>query len=81
MVGLLYIIGFICFRLEPTSPTKVFKPLTTNPEDIPVSNASAQDIEGERFSMRRYETGLELKVDDDEKKAEAEAQRKPPFAG
>ena len=74
-------VGFIGDPLEPTSPTKVFKPLNRNPEDIGVSNASAQGIEDEGVSMQRYITGVEFKKRDDERKGIAEAQSKPPFAG
>ena len=74
-------IGFIGDPLEPTSPTKVFKPLTTNPEDIPVSNSSAQDIEDERVFTERYSEERRIHRDDNEKKGVAEAQTKPPFSG
>ena len=74
-------VGFIGDPLEPTSPTKVFKPLNRNPEDIGVSNASAQNLEDREVSMDRYMTEVEFKDRDDERKGIAEAQTKPPFAG
>ena len=74
-------VGFIGDPLEPTSPTKVFKPLNRNPEDIGVSNASAQNLEDREVSMDRYMTEVEFKDRDDERKGVAEAQTKPPFAG
>ena len=74
-------VGFIGDPLEPTSPTKVFKPLNRNPEDIGVSNSSAQNLEDEEVSMNRYMTEVGFKDRDDERKGIAEAQTKPPFAG
>ena len=74
-------VGFIGDPLEPTSPTKVFKPLNRNPEDIGVSNSSAQNLEDRGISMDRYITERRINRDENENKGVAEAQRKPPFAG
>ena len=74
-------VGFIGDPLEPTSPTKVFKPLNRNPEDIGVSNASAQNLEDREVSMDRYITERDFNHDDNERRGIAEAQTKPPFAG
>tara|TARA_X000000368_G_scaffold188195_1_gene148438 strand:+ start:16006 stop:18876 length:2871 start_codon:yes stop_codon:yes gene_type:complete len=74
-------IGFTGIPEEGTSPSKSFKPLETNLEDIRDSDVSDELKEDKAAYIQRWLTQRRFNRDEKERKAVKEAQSKPPFAG
>lgn len=73
--------GFIGIPEEGTSPTKSFKPLDRNLEDIRDTDLSNEVKQDKAAYIQRWFTQHRLNRNENELKGVAEAQRKPPFAG
>ena len=73
--------GFIGIPEEGTSPTKSFKPLDRNLEDIRDTDLSNEVKQDKAAYIQRWFTQHRLNRNENESKGVAEAQRKPPFAG
>ena len=74
-------IGFTGIPEEGTSPSKSFKPLDTNLEEIRDSDISEQLKEDKATYIQRWLTQQRLNRDENERRAIKEAQSKPPFSG
>ena len=74
-------IGFTGIPEEGTSPSKSFKPLDINPEEIRDSDISQQLKEDKATYIQRWLTQQRFNRNENERRGVAEAQSKPPFAG